>query len=270
MSARRRVTQVLLGLALGLFATDCSPTPEGAGAAPAAATASLSADGLRLLSASPERVLGQLTRDGVTLQFVASDRGAQAELTLRDGAGQVLLQARRGAESSLSLLSDKLALRPAGQPGLRPEEVDQAGDPTAAAELNSRPEMRLLPTLSKLLGERGINGRDYPATYPLHLLASRLADSQEAQLLSEEARAIAPEVLACKDLRSDPYKNECFGMCGRGCSCWTWVCGDCCSHKGCAYHDTQCRTCSASNPNACRLCYVDFVKAFAMGGGCAS
>jgi hypothetical protein len=30
-------------------------------------------------------------------------------------------------------------------------------------------------------------------------------------------------------------------MCGNGCSCWSWVCGDCCYHGGCARHDDWCR-----------------------------
>jgi hypothetical protein len=30
-------------------------------------------------------------------------------------------------------------------------------------------------------------------------------------------------------------------MCGPGCSCWSWVCGDCCYHYGCARHDSWCR-----------------------------
>jgi hypothetical protein len=30
-------------------------------------------------------------------------------------------------------------------------------------------------------------------------------------------------------------------MCGPDCSCWSWVCGDCCYHYGCAVHDDWCR-----------------------------
>ena len=38
-----------------------------------------------------------------------------------------------------------------------------------------------------------------------------------------------------------PSSNECYGMCGPGCTCWSWVCGDCCYHYGCARHDSWCR-----------------------------
>ena len=35
--------------------------------------------------------------------------------------------------------------------------------------------------------------------------------------------------------------DNCFGMCGKQCSCWSWVCGDCCFHQGCHDHDNCCR-----------------------------
>jgi hypothetical protein len=34
--------------------------------------------------------------------------------------------------------------------------------------------------------------------------------------------------------------NECFGMCGQGCDCWSWVCGDCDCWMGCYQHDEYC------------------------------
>ena len=40
-----------------------------------------------------------------------------------------------------------------------------------------------------------------------------------------------------------PYSrgdNDCFGMCGYGCSCWSWLCGDCCVHRYCLTHDKCC------------------------------
>ena len=41
----------------------------------------------------------------------------------------------------------------------------------------------------------------------------------------------------CEDINND----ECFGMCGRGCTCWKFLCGDCCTHQGCIDHDGCCR-----------------------------
>ena len=34
--------------------------------------------------------------------------------------------------------------------------------------------------------------------------------------------------------------NECLGMCGKECTCWSWLCGDCCVHQGCLEHDQCC------------------------------
>ena len=38
-----------------------------------------------------------------------------------------------------------------------------------------------------------------------------------------------------------PHSEQCFGMCGYGCRCWSWVCGDCCVHELCLTHDQCCR-----------------------------
>ena len=45
----------------------------------------------------------------------------------------------------------------------------------------------------------------------------------------------------CLDLRSNPHDDECLGMCGPGCSCWSFVCGNCCNNKLCFEHDKCCR-----------------------------
>jgi hypothetical protein len=34
--------------------------------------------------------------------------------------------------------------------------------------------------------------------------------------------------------------NRCFGMCGLQCNCWRFLCGDCCTHRGCIEHDACC------------------------------
>ena len=38
-----------------------------------------------------------------------------------------------------------------------------------------------------------------------------------------------------------PMGSNCLGMCGRGCSCWRFVCGDCCFYQGCYDHDLCCK-----------------------------
>lgn len=47
----------------------------------------------------------------------------------------------------------------------------------------------------------------------------------------------------CQNLEDDPNDDECDGMCGAGCSCWKWVCGDCCAYAGCQVHDDLTRDC---------------------------
>lgn len=46
---------------------------------------------------------------------------------------------------------------------------------------------------------------------------------------------------SCQDLRSDPNNNDCLGMCGYGCSCWYFICGNCCQNRLCFEHDKCCR-----------------------------
>ena len=48
---------------------------------------------------------------------------------------------------------------------------------------------------------------------------------------------------------------ECLGMCGQSCkSCWKWVCGDCCTHRGCWRHDRFCTAKDGSAAYSRRAC----------------
>lgn len=44
----------------------------------------------------------------------------------------------------------------------------------------------------------------------------------------------------CFDLRFNLYDDECLGMCGFGCLCWFFVCGNCCYNKLCFEYDKCC------------------------------
>ena len=60
----------------------------------------------------------------------------------------------------------------------------------------------------------------------------------------EVAEAISDAcVLGPCSLEEDPNNDECFGMCGKGCDCWKWLCGDCCSQSACVAHDALTRDC---------------------------
>jgi hypothetical protein len=165
------------------------------------------------------------------------------------------------------------------------------GDATAATELAARPEYRLLPGLSNALGGLGLDGKSHPATLPIHLIALRagqVAATARRQipldpLIHPEAiqpngpcvpftcanglticfgatSCISEPIAICPtdfggDLQTDPCNNDCYGMCGPDCTCWTQVCGDCSYHQGCATHDDWCGGCSILAPWNCALCY---------------
>ena len=44
----------------------------------------------------------------------------------------------------------------------------------------------------------------------------------------------------CCDSHPQCPGENCLGMCGAGCTCWSYVCGDCCWHQGCQDHDDCC------------------------------
>ena len=66
----------------------------------------------------------------------------------------------------------------------------------------------------------------------------------------------------CLDLRSNPHDDECLGMCGPGCACWSFVCGNCCYNKLCLEHDKCCR----HNKYSLR-CWLPFLYGLSCKGG---
>jgi hypothetical protein len=56
------------------------------------------------------------------------------------------------------------------------------------------------------------------------------------------------EIFLCEDCHHNyeckrglcPLVEDCVGMCGRLCTCWSWLCGDCCFKTGCYQHDLKC------------------------------
>ena len=46
--------------------------------------------------------------------------------------------------------------------------------------------------------------------------------------------------------------SNCLGLCGPGCTCWLYVCGDCCYNSGCYIHDVY--SCSGGTDTV--LCWV--------------
>ena len=141
---------------------------------------------------------------------------------------------------------------------------------TSMEDLAKSREAALMVEASFVLGkEHGIIGRDSPAVLPLYGIAMQLAAMRQgafeddasvqrlcssdcprggcnAQSLDGQFRFCSPagsqnECPPCRD-------NNCFGMCGRQCCCWEWVCGDCCWHQYCHDHDICCMRQGFRNP----------------------
>ena len=126
----------------------------------------------------------------------------------------------------------------------------------AVEQLVMREEIVMIMGAAQALGDLGIKGNEYPAALPFFVLAVRLQkyrnslldDTTPAQPEDETDEMDQPRSLQkrqswlCTTGRL-PYRghgNDCFGMCGNGCNCWQWVCGDCCVHQGCYDHDGCC------------------------------
>ena len=123
-----------------------------------------------------------------------------------------------------------------------------------------RNEIELITEAAWTLGKLGINGNENPAAMPFYTLARRLqqyrdtllspADDTEMSPASDRQKRWQPALSYvtverrssnCVGGTAPSTSNNCLGMCGYGCSCWSWVCGDCCVHQGCLDHDNCCR-----------------------------
>ena len=113
-------------------------------------------------------------------------------------------------------------------------------------DLRSMTEINLLEEAARGVGEKGINGKNTPAAMPFFMFALRITQHHmHAQgLFTGNTTLIRHERQSheCSDSCPPCPDDECNGMCGYGCNCWEFVCGDCCYHTGCADHDNCCRS----------------------------
>ena len=174
---------------------------------------------------------------------------------MKDAQGQELVYLSYGKEGSTLryLGSENIAgidAQPSEDLDLTPEQERKILD------LLTNEDVALLPWLSRALGEQGMTGKTYPVTFSLHNLASKVATSCKITVPKPEVpyTVAASEAGYCADLRDDPYDNGCDGMCGDGCSCWPWVCGDCCWNAGCKIHDDWCRSCRTGSIRTTAFC----------------
>jgi hypothetical protein len=121
-------------------------------------------------------------------------------------------------------------------------------------------EATLIIEAAQSLGDRKIMGIDYPSVMSFYQFALRLASTRDISgaKVSKAKDSFASDsrgyqhrqkraVLCnngatCSSNRCpfEKYDNDCFGMCGPSCTCWDFVCGDCCVYQYCLTHDQCC------------------------------
>ena len=133
----------------------------------------------------------------------------------------------------------------------------------------------------------------HPAAFPLHIMAKSLAETRGVEIPEipesmerQDSENPSSEPLASLPLSIDeqnddpvlqsttrkkcssyntscpqflgftscPIGKTCTGMCGPKCTCWEWICGDCCAYEGCLNHDLHC----GSNYVQCTLNFWEF------------
>lgn len=118
----------------------------------------------------------------------------------------------------------------------------------AMEKLRSKHEVRLLDRVSHALHEEV---GDHPITKAFYVMSMSLLreDSENTPAQDTETadhdyhrylRLFGRKRNSCQDMRRDPNRDRCLGMCGPMCWCWSVVCDDCCFHQGCYEHDRCC------------------------------
>ncbi|KAL9955007.1 hypothetical protein ACROYT_G042603 [Oculina patagonica] len=131
------------------------------------------------------------------------------------------------------------------QKGMAEHEALKNHYEEAMSELHYAPEIQLLERVSEALGS---NSTRLEILKPFYSLCFNLLKASDVET--------PPELKAAHGFEDDiagqygnrqkrgctkPTANNCRGLCGRGCSCWSWFCGDCCWHRGCYEHDLCCK-----------------------------
>ena len=125
--------------------------------------------------------------------------------------------------------------------------------------LTMSPQASLIIEAALALGDTGLTGADSQAAMKFYIIALKLQNARDsvdpAQNMqsysskSESPRQKRSHLQNCRNNDATcrrgecPFRrgsNDCFGMCGKGCWCWSFVCGDCCIHNYCLTHDDCC------------------------------
>jgi hypothetical protein len=132
----------------------------------------------------------------------------------------------------------------------------------AVRELRSDEDAWLIEQLTLALGDFGIVGSNSPCALFLYTTAKSVTrllltnttdeDTTSDQTAKEGENGKKYDQPEPRRRRSwwsrkkpdcEEYPNrdkQCLGMCGKQCTCWRYVCNDCCYHQGCYEHDICC------------------------------
>ncbi|KAJ7365378.1 hypothetical protein OS493_005485 [Desmophyllum pertusum] len=140
-----------------------------------------------------------------------------------------------------------LALKKAGPSSEQQKNEDfesmKAHYQEAMSELHYTPEMQLLELLPEALMDNSTQLEILKPFYTLCLSLLSRADVQTpAQLKATLRLHDHQRQKRCTNMKTVSWhrRNECRGMCGPTCTCWSLICGDCCYHQGCYEHDRCC------------------------------
>ena len=147
---------------------------------------------------------------------------------------------------------------------------------SAFQELFQRPEIALIESAAIALGRAGVMGYENQGALNFYMVARALTrargreEVEEGDMRQDQATgsyrqkrtaaawppSIPPSPVICNAVAvcmqycpnngcsccTCPEGDYCLGMCGPpGCNtCWWFVCGDCCYHRGCYDHDICC------------------------------
>jgi hypothetical protein len=115
----------------------------------------------------------------------------------------------------------------------------------AIASLMVHSHTRLIEKVARHLGEiLELSGDKFPSLLPLYTTALAMEKTAKNKMTKKSK---FPSDNSCLQYCKPCKEHECLGLCGDGCNCWKWVCGDCCYHKGCLNHDLDCRTCTGKS-----------------------
>ena len=144
-----------------------------------------------------------------------------------------------------------------GQRNMSEEDLQQLDKETVSETRQSSlenlalsQEALLIIEAARAFDDRGMQGTEYPSIMSLYLLALTLAkarEMREGNFTLDSTEHIQKRQSQYSNASSmcqvDPFPyqgNNCFGLCGIRCWCWSSVCDDCCVHQFCLTHDECC------------------------------